>query len=113
MNFRPSSLLSVLLKLINLMIKERIITIFGQSNAIPHRSYTYFKHKSASMMLNQLKHEVSYELDFLSYLEEEWPLGMRQSLSLMDFHKEIVSALVSLIQTQPNFILNFKAIKHQ
>ncbi|XP_065361970.1 uncharacterized protein LOC135955549 [Calliphora vicina] len=53
-NFRPISLISVFLKLINLMIKDRMIEYCDENHLLPDRTFVYRKHKSASICLNEI-----------------------------------------------------------
>lgn len=58
-NFRPIALISVTLKILNLMIKNRINNFVEDTNILPARSYAYRKHRSASMCINDLLHTIS------------------------------------------------------
>lgn len=58
-NFRPISLISVFMKIINLMIKKRINEFLEEKNALPANSFAYRKNKSAPMCINQLLHEIA------------------------------------------------------
>ncbi|XP_017473999.1 PREDICTED: uncharacterized protein LOC108364719 [Rhagoletis zephyria] len=58
-NFRPISLISVLVKSINLMIKGRLEGFLNDKNIYPERSYAYRKGKSAAMCINDFLHKVA------------------------------------------------------
>ncbi|XP_065356182.1 uncharacterized protein LOC135950574 [Calliphora vicina] len=58
-NFRPIALISVLVKTINLMLKERITNFLSENNILPMRSYAYRKHRSASCCINDLLHAIT------------------------------------------------------
>ncbi|XP_075154101.1 uncharacterized protein LOC142227433 isoform X1 [Haematobia irritans] len=58
-NFRPISLISVFLKCINLMVKERISVHFDSVDIIPRRSFAYKKNSSTSTCINELLHRVA------------------------------------------------------
>ncbi|XP_075163016.1 uncharacterized protein LOC142235638 [Haematobia irritans] len=58
-NFRPIALLPVLLKILNLMMKNRLNDFLIKNNVLPHRSYAYQKHKSAASCVNDLLHSIS------------------------------------------------------
>ncbi|KAL9877276.1 uncharacterized protein ACN2A1_013687 [Glossina fuscipes fuscipes] len=53
-SFRPISLISVFIKTINLMVKERLTAFLKTENIIPARSYAYQKRKSTNMCVNEL-----------------------------------------------------------
>lgn len=53
-NFRPIALISVLAKVMNLMVKQRLNSFITENNILPQRSYAYRKHLSASTCINDL-----------------------------------------------------------
>lgn len=58
-NFRPISLISVLLKIINLMMKDHINETLESSNLLPDRCFAYRRAKSTAMCINELLHNVA------------------------------------------------------
>ena len=59
-NFRPIALISVFLKTINLMVKERLNKYINCMKILPPRTFAYRKHFSAAMCINELFQNVSY-----------------------------------------------------
>lgn len=53
-NFRLITLISVPLKLINLMVKERLQNFIDEDNILPTNTFAYRKHMSTSMCINNL-----------------------------------------------------------
>ncbi|XP_059219431.1 RNA-directed DNA polymerase from mobile element jockey [Stomoxys calcitrans] len=58
-NFRPISLISVILKCMNLMIKDKLLDYFQANDIIPHRSFAYRKNYSTASCLNEFLHRVA------------------------------------------------------
>lgn len=59
-NFRPISLISVFLKIINLMIKERLQSFLQEQDILPTNTYAYRKNFSSSMCINHLLYTINY-----------------------------------------------------
>ncbi|XP_037818046.1 uncharacterized protein LOC119607950 [Lucilia sericata] len=57
--FRPIALISVLLKIVNMMIKERMTEFINDNSIIPEGSFAYRKGKSSSMCLNDFLHNAA------------------------------------------------------
>lgn len=58
-SFRPISLISVFLKCINLMIKDRLMDYVKSCGAVPARSFAYFKNRSTNTCINELLHRIA------------------------------------------------------
>ncbi|KAI8114745.1 hypothetical protein CVS40_12912 [Lucilia cuprina] len=58
-NFCPITLISVLLKIVNMMIKERINKFINDNSIIPVGSFAHRKGRSSSMCLNDFLHNVA------------------------------------------------------
>lgn len=58
-NFRPIALISVILKLMSLILKERLVQHLNDTNFLPTRTFAYRKHMSATTLLNELIHTIT------------------------------------------------------
>lgn len=58
-NFRPISLISTFVKMINLLVKERISDFVETHNILPQNCFAYRRNKSAPMCINKLLHEIA------------------------------------------------------
>ena len=58
-NFRPISLISVSVKLINLMVKERLVNFIEKNNILPRRTFAFRKGFSAGKCLNEFTHLIA------------------------------------------------------
>lgn len=57
-NIRPISLIPVFMKIINMMVKERLVAFLSEKNILPARTFAYRKHFSASTCINELLHTI-------------------------------------------------------
>lgn len=58
-NFRPIALISVLAKILNLMVKQRLNDFLDEHKTLPPRSYAYRKHVSTSTCINDILHTIN------------------------------------------------------
>ncbi|XP_058987128.1 probable RNA-directed DNA polymerase from transposon BS isoform X3 [Musca domestica] len=58
-NYRPISLISVFMKVINLMLKDKLVQFIDDKEVIPARSFAYRKSRSTSTCLNEFLHRVA------------------------------------------------------
>ncbi|KAI8122428.1 hypothetical protein CVS40_6716 [Lucilia cuprina] len=58
-NFRPIALISVFVKIINLMLKRRLLSYMENMNCLPRRSFAYRKSMSTTTCLNEFIFRVS------------------------------------------------------
>ncbi|XP_067615056.1 uncharacterized protein [Eurosta solidaginis] len=58
-HYRPISLLSVVVKSLNMMIKDKLTEFIENKKVIPNRSFAYRENRSATMCLNEALHYIA------------------------------------------------------
>lgn len=53
-NFRPISLISTIVKILNMLVKENLMNFIDTKKLLPSRSFAYRKKKSTTMCINEV-----------------------------------------------------------
>ncbi|XP_075150797.1 uncharacterized protein LOC142224905 [Haematobia irritans] len=107
-NFRPIALISVLIKITNLMVKERLNTFINLNHILPNRSYAYRKNMSASHCINDLIHTMNLQKEKgrkvvlvtmdVSNAYERVNISVLQSILLeLNFPNQIIAWIMSFL----------------